>query len=245
VVFVRAEAVTVRDPTWVLVTLSQPLFFLYLYGPLLRPASALPGFAPADPLTILVPGLLVQVVVLGALVVGSGLLVEIRAGVLDRLRATPAGWPALLVGRALGDVLTLQVQALLLVLLALPLGLEVHVARLALVLGLLGLLGFALVSLSYWLTLGLRTEARLGLLVNLVTTPLLLLAGPLLPMALAPAWLRGLSAANPLSYTLDAARSLLAGRVGDPSVLPGVLVTGTLALVGTALAARSFGRLGA
>jgi len=64
----------------------------------------------------------------------------------------------------------------------------------------------------------------------------------LLPLSLAPGWLRNIAAANPLSYAVDAARAVFNDHLGDVSVEKGVLIAGVLAIFAVALAVRSFGR---
>jgi ABC-2 type transport system permease protein len=71
---------------------------------------------------------------------------------------------------------------------------------------------------------------------------LLLLSGVLLPMSLAPEWLRRIAALNPLAYAVDAARAAFLLHLDDPSVIRGVAVVGVLALIAVFAAARSFGR---
>jgi hypothetical protein len=58
--------------------------------------------------------------------------------------------------------------------------------------------------------------------------------------ALAPLWIRNVAAFNPLSYAVDAARSLFNGALGDVSVLRGFGVLTLLALLATWWAAQSF-----
>ncbi len=72
-------------------------------------------------------------------------------------------------------------------------------------------LGAAFASLSYGCALLLRSEDALAPLFNGLAMPLLLLSGILLPMSLAPAWLRHLSDVNPLKHTVDATRSFFSG----------------------------------
>ena len=73
--------------------------------------------------------------------------------------------------------------------------------------GIVGLLGVALASLSYAAGLWLKSEDALAPLLNMVSVPVLLLSGILLPMTLAPTWLLRLSQANPFSYVVDGARA--------------------------------------
>lgn len=241
-IFQRSLDLTLRNPVWVAVGVIQPLFFLVLFGPLLKPLVGAPGFPGGNAFNVFVPGLLIQLALFGTAFVGFGLIAEVRYGVVERLRVTPVSRLALLLGRALRDILVLLIQAVLLVVCAVPFGLRVDGLGLLVVLGLLVLLGLSMVSLSYALALWLRSEDALAPLLNTVTMPLLLLSGILLPLSLAPGWLRALAALNPLSYAVDAARALFNAQLTDASIPKALAVLSALALLALAIAARSFSR---
>lgn len=242
-VFRRSLRQSLRNPAWVLIGLLQPILYLALFGPLLIPiVQNTPGFPPGDAWQVLVPALLVQQALFGTLFVGFGLISEYRAGVIERMRVTPLGRPALLLGRALKDVLVLVVQAALLVALALPFGLRVPPAALVVALVLVAVLGLAMSSLSYALALKVRSEDALGPLFNTFALPLLLLSGVLLPMSLAPGWLFALSRANPFVYLVDAERALFQGELVSPTVVVGVGVAIALTAVTVGWGIRTFQR---
>jgi len=58
-----------------------------------------------------------------------------------------------------------------------------------------------------------------------VSLPLLLLFCVLLPMTLAPVWLRNASKLNPLTHVVDARRALFRGDFADGNVVIGIAVT--------------------
>jgi ABC-2 type transport system permease protein len=242
-VFERSLQLTLRNPAWVAIGVIQPLFFLVLFGPLLQPLAGAPGFpSGSNPFNVFVPGLLIQLGLFGTAFVGFGLIAEVRYGVIERLRVTPVSRLALLLGRALRDTLVLVVQSVLLVVFAIPFGLHVNIVGVLVVLGLLVLLGLLMVSISYSLALWLRSEDALAPLLNTVTLPLLLLSGVLLPLTLAPAWLRALAAVNPLSYAVDAARALFNEQLSDPSIPLALVILAVLAGLALFGASRSFSR---
>src|SRR5258708_9853844 len=229
-VFRRSVGITVRNPAWLVIGLTQPVLYLLLFGPLLRSVAGVRGFPAGGATNVFVPGLLIQLGLFGTAFVGFSLIAELRLGVVERLRVTPVSRLALLLGRGLRDVLNLLVTSLLLVLVSLPFGLDLHPAGLAVFLVLQALLGLLFASLSYALALWLRSEDAFAPLLTTVTLPLLLLSGVLLPLSLAPAWLRAVAAANPLSYAVDAARALFAGHLGDPGVARGLAIVAVLAV---------------
>jgi ABC-2 type transport system permease protein len=238
--FVRDLMVTLRNPAWLIIGLFQPICFLLLFAPLLDGIAQAPGFPPGGALNVFTPGLLVMMGMYGAAFVGFGLIADLRAGVVERLRVTPVSRLALLLGRALRDVLVLLVQSTLLVLAAWPMGLRIDPAGIAVALALVGLIGLVLASCSYALALALRSEDALAPTINFFVVPLQLLSGVTLPLTLAPLWIRNIAAFNPLAYAVDAARSLFNGALGDPAVLRGFGLLAGLAVLATWWAARSF-----
>lgn len=231
---------TLRNPVWLLVGLFQPICFLLLFAPLLDSIADAPGFPPGGALTVFTPGMLVMMGMYGAAFVGFGLIADLRAGVIERLRVTPVSRLALLLGRALRDILMLVAQSALMLLVAWPLGLRADLGGLALAFGILVLIGLLLASCSYALALALKSEDALAPTVNFFVLPLQLLSGIVLPLTLAPLWIRSLAAFNPLSYAVDATRALFIGHFSDPSVPLGFIIMGVLALLATWWAARSF-----
>jgi ABC-2 type transport system permease protein len=241
-VFQRYMGLFLRNPAVVAIGLVQPLLYLILFAPLLSSIASTRGFPPGGAYNVFVPGLLIQLGLFGAASVGFSLIAELRAGVVERMRVTPVSRLALLLGRALRDVVVLLVQALGIVLLSLPFGLSIHPEGLPIVLGLLALIGLLFASLSYAIGLALKSEDAFAPLVFSAALPLLLLSGVLLPLSLAPSWLRAIANADPLSYAVDAARAVFNNDLGNPSVVRGVVIMAVLAVVAVAAAARSFNR---
>jgi ABC-2 type transport system permease protein len=244
-VFGRAVGQTVRRPLWLGVTLVQPLCYLVLFGPLLQPLAAAQGLPPTAAAMWFVPGLLVQLALFGTAFTGFGLISEVQAGVLDRLRVTPLSRAALLLGRAARDVLGLVVQGVVLLGLArLLTGFEPGgPGAVAALLALVAVLGLGLTSLSYLLALALVREDALASLLNGVSVPLLLLSGILLPVTLGPVWLQRLADLNPVHHTVDAARGLAAGAGTTGPVVGGVAVTAAATAVLVGLGIARFRRL--
>ncbi len=241
-VFQRYFSLFIHNPAWVAVGVLQPALYLLLFAPLLKSIVHLPGFPPGGAYNVFVPGLLVQLGLFGASGVGFSLISELRGGVVERLRVTPVSRLALLLGRALRDTLTLLVQSLILVLIALPFGLSIQPLGILLVLALVGLIGLLFASISYWLALLLKDENSFAPIIFTAALPLLLLSGVLLPMSLAPSWLQTISTLNPLSHAVTAARSIFLGHLVNATVLEGIVIVAVLAVLAVAGAARAFGR---
>ncbi|HKW72048.1 MAG TPA: ABC transporter permease [Candidatus Dormibacteraeota bacterium] len=241
-VFGRYFGLLIHNPVWVVLGVLNPVLYLVLFAPLLKPIAAMRGFPPGGAYNVFVPGLLVQLGLFGASGVGFSLISELRAGVIERLRVTPVSRVALLFGRALRDMLTIAIQALILILISLPFGLSIHPVGVVVVLLLIGLIGLLTASIAYAVALAVKSEDSYAPIVFTSALPILLLSGVLLPMSIAPQWLQDIAAINPLLYAVDAARHIFLGNLGDPSVAKGVLILVVLSAISVVIGARQFGR---
>jgi len=240
--FIRYVGIFLRNPVWVLIGMAQPVLYLLLFAPLLKGIASSRGFPPGGAYNVFVPGLLIQLGLFGASGVGFGLIAELRAGVIERFRVTPVSRAALLLGRALRDILVLLIQSLLLLLLSIPFGLHATLAGVLVMLGLVALIGLGIASMAYAAALALRSEDAYAPLIFTLSLPLLLLSGVLLPLTLAPGWLQTVADFNPLSYAVVAARDMFNGNATDPGVLKGVIIMLAVAMIGIAIGARAFNR---
>ena len=76
-VFARQMALVLRNPVWLIVGVMQPLYFLLLFGPLLKGVPNLPS---GKAYQFFVPGLMVQLAMFGTLFVGFGLIADSLLG---------------------------------------------------------------------------------------------------------------------------------------------------------------------
>ncbi len=224
VIFQRQMRILLRNPVWVFFGLTQPILYLVLFGPLLKRVSG-GGLGGNDSWRIFVPGLLLQLAIFGAGFAGFGIIQELREGVIDRQRVTPARRSSLIFGRTLGNMVTIGVQGAVLIVVALPFGLRASWNGIVSSVVLICLLALGVSAASYAMGLILKDEDAFAPFIQGVSLPLLLLSGVLLPMSLAPAWLRHTSQVNPLTHVVDATRALFRGDFGDHSVWIGAVIT--------------------
>jgi ABC-2 type transport system permease protein len=241
-VFTRALRLSLRNKVWLIIGLMQPLLYLALFGPLLKQVAGLPGFPRGNSWQVFTPGLLVQLGIFGALFVGFGLIAEVRDGVIERMRVTPASRMALLAGRVMRDGLVLLVQSMLLLAAAYAFGLRAPLGGVILAVLLVGVVGAGFAAASYAVALLTGTEDSMAAIANSLALPLLLLSGILLPMTLAPGWLRTVSNVNPVKHIVDALRALFHGHVVNGTVGVGLLVGAALVALGMAFGTRTFQR---
>jgi len=242
-IFERQIQLLLRNPVWVFVGVFQPVMYLLLFAPLLKPAlSPLGVTSDAEAYRVFVPGLLVLLAIFGGLFQGFGLIAELRAGVIERSRVTPVSRLALLLGRSLRDVVSLIAQAVIITLLALVFDLRVFIGNLLLAFLMLALISLMTSALSYGVALLVKSEDALAPLMNTVAQPVLLLSGILLPLTFAPGWLQGVADWNPFSWAVNGTRALFRGDLGAPDVWQGLVIMAVLAVLAVLWAAREFAR---
>src|SRR5262245_12454132 len=237
-IFSRQMMLLLRNPVWIAAGRFQPVMYLLLFAPLLKPALGVRS--NADAYEIFVPGLLVLLAIFGGLFQGFGLIAELRAGIIERSRVTPVSRLALLLGRSLRDVVSLLAQAVIITLLALLFDLRVYIVNLLLAFLMLALISLMTSALSYGVALLVKSEDALAPLMNTVAQPVLLLSGILLPMSFAPRWLLGVSKWNPFSWAVDGTRALFAGDFGNPRVWQALVITAGLTVLCVIWSARKF-----
>jgi ABC-2 type transport system permease protein len=239
-IFQRQMQLLLRNPVWVFVGVFQPVMYLLLFAPLLKPA--LQVRTNAEAYELFVPGLLVLLAIFGGLFQGFGLIAELRAGIIERSRVTPVSRLALLLGRSLRDVVSLIIQAVIITLLALIFDLRVFIGNLLLAYLMLALISLMTSSVSYGVALVVKSEDALAPLMNTVAQPVLLLSGILLPLTFAPGWLQGIADWNPFSWAVNGTRALFRGDLGADAVWQGLLIMAVLAVAAVVWSAREFAR---
>ena len=236
-VFSRELRPTLRQPFTIVFSMVQPLVFLALFAPLL------PEVEGGSALQWFVPGIVVMSCLFATSMTGSNLLFEIQTGSHERMLVTPLRRPALLIGRALKEIVPMVAQAALIVAVCLPFGFELHLG--GALIGMLILAGFCvgLGALSYTLALAAKNQEWLFWTVQqTLLFPLLLLAGMLLPIDDGPGWLRTMARFNPLTYVVDAERALFNGDIATRTTLYGLIAAVGVAAFGLLVGVRAMKR---
>jgi len=240
--FVRGLRSAVRLPTFLVLSLVQPIFWLLLFVPLMGRVAAVPGFGASSYLDFVTPGIAVMTALVSAVWSGVGLLQDMERGVLDRFLVTPVSRGALIGGRVLNAALQVAFQAAVVLAVAALAGGRARGGAPGIVVALAAaaLLAVLLAGCSSALALLTRRQEALVAAVNFVALPLSSLSSMIMASALMPGWIRAVARWNPVDWAVVAAR---AGYDGRWERLPGALVPlAGGALLAAWLATLSFDR---
>ncbi|TWD80472.1 ABC-2 type transport system permease protein [Kribbella amoyensis] len=238
IVMVRELKPVVRDPFSLLFGMVQPLIFLALFGPLL--SGSLGGSLDGGVWQWFVPAILVMTTLFGTSATGANLLFEFQTGAHERMLVTPLSRSSLLIGRALKEMVPLFGQAVIVIAVMVPFGFDLHLDGAVVGLALLAVFGIGLGSFSYALAIAVRKQDWMFWMVQQTFLfPLMILSGMLLPLETGPGWMRAASKFNPLSYLVDAERTLFSGDVFSTTVLWGWVAALVTAAVGLTVGIRT------
>ncbi|MEX2161636.1 MAG: ABC transporter permease [Anaerolineales bacterium] len=194
----------------------QPLLWLLIFGQVLAGARAIPT-GEFGYIAFMAPGILAQSVLFISIFYGLSIIWERDLGIIHKFLASPAPRTALVLGKGLSAGVRGSSQAFIILPLVYFLGVNVNW-------NLLNLLGvFATVILgavvfstfSLLIAIWVKTRERFMGVGQVMTMPLFFASNAIYPISLMPEWLQVVSRFNPLTYMVDALRTLI--LVGSPS----------------------------
>jgi ABC-2 type transport system permease protein len=231
---------TLRQPGVWIPPLTFPLLLMAVNSNGLRAATHLPGFPTHSFLAFFLPFSFMQGALFASLTAGTDLARDIDTGFLNRLALTPVRASALLVGQIGGAVGLGAIQACIYLGVGLAAGVHIDAgvggAALILVFALLVATGFG--TLGLWIAL--RTGSGEGVQSQFpILFFFLLLSSMNLPRNLIEiTWFRDVATVNPVSYLIEALRSLVIVGWDGQALLLGFAVVLALIAVSLGLAGR-------
>ena len=202
-----------HDRTELYTRAIQPALWLLIYGETFTKIHAIPTPKNIPYLAYLAPGILAQSALFIAIFYGIQIIWERDAGVLTKLMVTPTPRAALITGKAFAAGVRSVVQGVVVVILAAILGVTLTDNPLKL----LATAGFLVLGSAFFSCLSMTIAGialkrdRLMGIGQAITMPLFFSSSALYPTRIMPGWLQAISKVNPLSYEVEALRSLLVG----------------------------------
>jgi ABC-2 type transport system permease protein len=230
-----------HDSTELITRAVQPALWLLVFGEVFTQVRAIPT-GNLRYIDFMAPGILAQSVLFIAIFYGIAIIWERDLGIIHKLLVSPTPRSALVLGKALSAGVRGLAQAVIVYILALLLGVQLNWHPLAL-LGVLVIvvLGSALFStFSLIIACLVKTRERFMGVGQILTMPLFFASNAIYPVAIMPGWLRVVAHVNPLTYEVDALRTLMLSSGTSEFGLPLDFVvlfaiTGVLVLIGGAL----------
>jgi ABC-2 type transport system permease protein len=203
-----------RQPIWIVLMLVQPMIWLILYGQLFSKVPSLRGGAGSY-VEFLAPGVIVMNAFFGATWSGMAMIDDLKRFVIARFMTTPVSRLSIVLSQIVRAGITAIIQALVILVVGLALGVRVHGGALGWLVVFLAaaLLACGFAGISQGLALLTRKEATMIAIANFIGLPLFFLSSTLISLRQMPHWMQQLSKFNPVNWGVVSAREV---------VLPGV-----------------------
>ncbi|NEA55745.1 ABC transporter permease [Streptomyces sp. SID13666] len=238
----RQLTAILRQPAFLVITLVQPVIWLFLFGSLFRKVVELGGFGTTSYLDYLVPGVVVMSALASSMWAGMGTLEEIERGTLNRFLVTPVSRAALMNANVVQQGISTALQSVVIVLLGKLGGADYPGGVTGLVILVIAsiLLGTVFGAFSNALGMLVRQRESIIGINTFLLLPLTFLSSAFMAVTLMPSWMRHIADFNPVNWALVAGRSAMATDPDWGSVLSrgGALLA--LAVAAVWLSTRTF-----
>ncbi len=225
----------IRLPQLLIFSTIQPIMFMllfaFVFGGAIQTRSE-------SYINYLVPGIIVQTVIFGAMQTGVGLAADLSKGMIDRFRSLPMARSAVLAGRTIAEAIRNLFIIILMTTVGYIIGFRFHesLGDAALAIGLTILFGFAFSWIS----------ATIGIVVKNIETaqvagfiwvfPLVFASSIFVPVETMPNWLQHFVKINPITVTVNTVRGLTLGFPITPDIWYSLLWIAGILLVFVQLA---------
>lgn len=202
---------TLRRPTYIVFAFVQPVMFVLLFRYVFGGAI---NSGHVKYVNFLMPGIVVQTAIFGALVTGLGLTEDLKAGVVDRFRSLPIARAAVLLGRTAADMAMNILTLIVMVAVGLAVGFRPSMPVYDLLGAFALVLGFSYVFswISAFVGLSVRDPETAQSAGFIWVFPLTFASSAFVPTSSMPGAVRAFADVNPVTLAVNAVRALSIGH---------------------------------
>lgn len=227
--WLREFKVFLREKSRIVASTFTPLLWLFVIG--IGFGSTVSMVGAAEYQKFIFPGIVNMSIIFSSVFFGSYIIWDKKFDFLKSVMVAPVGRGTIFTGKALGGMTSSLIQAAILLILGVGIGIPYNFVSVVQSVTMILLLSFTLTSLG--LTIGSVVGSLEGfqLIVSFVVTPLFFLSGALFPLDNLPGWLSVLTTMDPATYSVDAMRQVMLGVGGMPFLFDlGILAAFALGL---------------
>jgi ABC-2 type transport system permease protein len=155
------------------------------------------------------PGAMVMIILFTSIFTMMSVIEDRNEGFLLSVLVAPVPRSAIVLGKVLGGTTLATIQGLIFLVFAPLVGIHLTLGSFGLVVLTVFLVSFALTALGFAIAWPMDSTQSFHAIINLFLIPLWLLSGALFPLSGASGWMRALMHINPLTYGVEALRTLM------------------------------------
>ena len=207
-----------RDRTRIVSSFVQPLLWLVVFGAgiggALRGGFQIEGVSYQE---LIFPGIVAQTLLFTAMFMGISVIWDREFGFLKEILVAPISRFSLFLGKMFGDSTDAMIQGVIVFVIAIGLGIHFTPTAFLLCLPIMLLITIGLVSVGLIIASFIGSLESFGAIQSFINLPLFFLSGALFPITGSNIqWLEIASRANPLTYGVDALKTVLLGEPYAP-----------------------------
>ncbi len=203
----REFKVFTRERSRIVSSIFLPLFWYFVFGGSVGTIASI----GVNYQYFIFPGFLAMTIIFNAMFNGAYVVWDKKIDFLKEVLITPLPRTTIFMGKVAGGLTDSVLQAGLLLLIGLVLGIPFTPASFLLTVVMLVALAVGLVSLGLIIGSMMESPEGFGLVSSFAVYPLFLLSGALYPLDKLPAWMKILTHADPATYAVDGLRSIIVG----------------------------------
>ncbi|MFF0489657.1 ABC transporter permease [Nocardia sp. NPDC004068] len=224
------------------VTIQPILFtalFAYIFGGALGGGGGVKGYLP-----LLIPGILVQTVVLTSVVTGTQLREDMDKGVFDRFKSLPIARISALAGALIADMVRYGLATVLTITVGIILGYRPAGGVAGVVVAALLVIVCSFAVSWIWALVGVtgKSAATVQGISMMIMFPLTFVSGAFVSVGTMPGWLQGFNKINPIYYMVNACRELMNQNLYSANIAWCLIGSAGIIVIFAPLAIRAYMR---
>ena len=209
VMWLRQMKRFVRSKSRLLVSIVQPLLFLFILGSGFNTLTI--GGLEGNYIHFFAPGIIAMSIIFSSMFTGVSILWDKQFGFLQEVLVAPVSRLSITIGRTLGGATTALIQGFFILIIAIFLGVKISSIQGAILAVIfMILMAFTAVGLGLILASKMNDFQSFPVIMNLVMMPLLLLSSAFFPVTQNEI-MKNIAFFNPLFYMVDGLRGSLLG----------------------------------
>ncbi|MDD1689604.1 MAG: ABC transporter permease [Methanoregula sp.] len=202
-----------REKPRLLNAFVQPLLWLFIFGTGMRFSAGVTEYNYQE---FIFPGLVCQAMLFTAMFMGISVIWDREFGFLKEILVSPVSRPSIFLGKMLGASTDVMLQGIIIFPFAYLIGARIGLLVFLEALPIMLLITTGLVCIGLTFASVMKSFEGFGLIQTFINLPMFFLSGALFPLTNVPDWLRWVSFCNPLTYGVDAMRTVMMGNVFVP-----------------------------
>jgi ABC-2 type transport system permease protein len=206
-----------REKSRLISSVVTPILWLVIFGTGL--GMSMGAKAGYNYQQFLFPGIIGQTLLFTAMFMGISVIWDKQFGFMKEILVAPVSRLSIFIGKMLGVGTNSMLQGIIVFALGFFIGIPITPIMVIEVIPLMILVTIGLVCIGLIIASILNSLENFGMIMTFVNMPMFFLSGALFPVATLPDWLKWVFYINPLTYGVDALRSVTMGSAWQ-TILP-------------------------